>query len=360
MTSEKSLSRKKITQQTISISPALKNKIENYVSESNKKNPKDKRFRSVSAFHNYVMERTMEIFSKGKTLDDFDIFVDSEIQGFFDKISFKGMIPYYENAVKTNRYSNLTLDNTPQFFLALRRLYMGMMDPRDPKSIKNVFDRIGKYLLSNNLTKEYNIDIFTGKRNEDMKAVFEYVGIYKNLFNEFCKYTAAFFGLLGTKVSDFLYSEKDLYYRLDLEATELFFRDEPARKDRIKLMDYNLSYLINYMRIINDLDFYLWMRMAEDKETFISFKNKKDHEEWFALVYDDIKKFGDNEKEFLNLLKFFEKLHWIEIEDGDDLTFVFTLSKLKNSIEREFLLETLSKYCQISEDNEVFQLKELK
>lgn len=360
MGSEKTLSKKKITQQTISISPLLKEKIENYVTKFNKKNPKDPRFKSVSAFYNSVMEQTMEIFSKGKTLEDLDKFVDTEIQGFFDKISFKGMIPYYENAVKPNRYSNLTLDNTPQFFFSLRKLYTSMWDPRDPKSIKNIFERIRKYLLSNNLTKEHNIDIFTGKSNEDMKGVFEYVGIYKNLFNEFCKYSAAFFGLLGTRVSDFLYSEKDLYYRLDLEATELFFRNEPAKKDRIKLMDHNLSYLINYMRIINDEDQYLWMRMAEDKETFISFKNRKDLEEWFALIYDDVKKFGDNEIELLNLLKFFEKLHWIEIESGNDLIFVFTLSTLKNSIERDFLLETLSKCCQISEDNEVFQLKELK
>lgn len=360
MGNEKSLSKKKITQQSISISPLLKEKIENYVSEFNKKNPKDKRIKSISAFYNYVMERTMEIFSKGKTLEDFDQFVDAEIQGFFDKISFKGMIPYYENALRANRYSNLTLDNTPQFFFTLRKLYMSMMDPRDPKSIKNAFERIRKYLLSNNITKEYNVDIFTGKSNKDMKVVFEYVGIYKNLFNEFCKYSAAFFGLLGARVSDFLYSEKDLYYRLDLEATDLFLRDEPAKKDRIKLMDHNLSYLINYMRIINDLDYYLWMRMAEDKETFISFKNKKAIEDWFALIYEDIKKFGDNENILLNLLKFFEKLHWIEIENENDLTFIVTLTKLKNSIEREFLLETLSNFCQISEDNEVFQLKELK
>jgi len=360
MGNEKSLSKKKITQQTISISPLLKEKIENYVSEFNKKNPKDKRIKSISAFYNYVMERTMEIFSKGKTLEDFDQFVDAEIQGFFDKNSFKGMIPYYENALRTNRYSNLTLDNTPQFFFTLRKLYMGMMDPRDPKSIKNAFDRIRKYLLSNNLTKDYNIDIFTGKSNEDMKAVFEYVGIYKNLFNEFCKYTAAFFGLLGVRVSDFLYSEKDLYYRLDLQLTEFFFRDDSAKKDRVKLMDHNLSYLINYKRIVNDADYYLWMRMAEDKESFISFKNKKALEDWFALIYEDIKKFGDNDYILLNLLKFFERLHWIEIENEDDLTFIFTLSKLKNSIEREFLVESLSKFSQISEINETFQLKELK
>lgn len=80
---EKTLSKKKITQQTISISPLLKEKIENYISKFNKKNPKDSRFKSVSAFYNSVMEQTMEIFSKGKTLEDLDRFVDAEIQGFF-------------------------------------------------------------------------------------------------------------------------------------------------------------------------------------------------------------------------------------------------------------------------------------
>ena len=360
MGNENSLSKKKITQQSISISPLLKEKIENYVSEYNKKNPKDKRFKSVSAFYNYVMERAMESFSKGKTLNDFDQFVDVEVQGFFDKISFKAMIPYYENALKKNRYTNLTLDDTPRFFLSLWKLYKGMMDPHDFKSIKSIFNRVGNYLLANNLTKEYNLDIFTVKGSKDLKGIFEYVGIYRNLFFEFCKYSAAFFGLLGVKLSNFLITEKDLYFRFDLETTDLFFIDDLSKRERIKLMDQNLSHIINYTRIVNDDDYHLWMKIAEDKNSFISFKNKKTHEDWINLIYEDNKKFGNDETLVLYILKYYERLHWIEIQNEEDLIFQFRLPKSEKMMERELVLSTLSNYSQISKENEAFQLKELK
>ena len=96
MPSKKPLSKKKITQQTISITPELKDQIENYVIVNQKKNPNDKRFKSVSAFYNYVLKNTMDCFDKGKSLDDFEDYVDSEFTNFFDRISFKATIPYYE------------------------------------------------------------------------------------------------------------------------------------------------------------------------------------------------------------------------------------------------------------------------
>ncbi|MFX1310968.1 MAG: hypothetical protein ACFE8C_14820, partial [Promethearchaeota archaeon] len=93
MSSEKPLSKKKITQQTISISPALKDRIEQYVIENQKKNPKDRRFKSVSAFYTSVFEKLMDILEQGKTLDDLSAFVDTEIKDFFNKISFNALIP---------------------------------------------------------------------------------------------------------------------------------------------------------------------------------------------------------------------------------------------------------------------------
>ncbi len=85
MASDRPLSKKKITQQTISISPALKDRIEQYVIENHKKYPNDNGFKNISAFYNYVMEKTMDCFEQGKTIDDFEAFVDSEIKEFFEK-----------------------------------------------------------------------------------------------------------------------------------------------------------------------------------------------------------------------------------------------------------------------------------
>ena len=59
------------------------------------------------------------------------------------------------------------------------------------------------------------------------------------------KYNAALLGLLGSKITDFLYSRKDDYCRFDLKATDLLYRKDLAKKERIKLMNHNVSYFIN-------------------------------------------------------------------------------------------------------------------
>ncbi len=357
MTPERPLSKKKITQQTISISPALKDKIERYVYENNKLHPNDDRFKSISRFYNFVMEHAMVSFEKGKTLDDFESFVDADIKGFFDKISFNALIPYYENAIKTNRYESPTLEKNTFFFFTLRRLYLSYMDPYDIKTINKFLNRVKNYLFSNNLTKEFRLDLFTGKGRNDLTGVFEQAGLYKNLSFETYKYTAAFFGLLGNKITGLLYSRKDNYCRFDLKATELFFKKDLAKRERIKLMNHNLSYFINYNRVIEDKDYYLWMKMAADKQVLITFTNEDVREKWVNLIEKEIEKFGDIEDNPVNLLRFFEKLHWIEIKSEKELIFQIRLSKSKFSHEREFLLKTLSKNLQISHENEDYYLK---
>lgn len=349
MTSKRQLSNKKTTQQTISTSPALKARIEKYVNDNNKKNPEDNRFKSISAFHNYVLEKSMDCFDKGKSLDDFETFSDSIIQDFFDKISWKALIPYYENAVRPNRYTNPTFERLPHFYLTIRRLYFSIMDPYNINSIKNLFNRLRNYLLSNNLTKEASLDIFTGKSKTDLTGIFEYSGIYRNLSFENCKYTAAIFGLLGVEISNCLYSEKDNYCRFDLKATDLFFRKELVKSERIKLINYNISQLINYNRIINDKDYYLWLKMAEDNNNFICFNNPEARNVWFDLIEKEIEKFGEKEDYSLNMLRFFERLHWVDVESERDLLFHIRLSEPKNKDEIQLLKKILSRKSKISQ-----------
>ncbi|MHA2036827.1 MAG: hypothetical protein ACW98X_10360 [Promethearchaeota archaeon] len=351
-----SSTKKKSTQQTISISPELKERIEKYVMINQEKFPDDKRFRSISSFYTSVMEKSLDCFAKGKTLDDFESFVDSEIKDFFDKISFNGLIPYYEVAIKSNKYIDPTFEKIPLFFLTLRRLYLSLMDPTDIKTIKNMISRLRNYLLSNNLTKEIRLDLLTGSNANEIKGIFEYSGIYKNLCFETCKSTAAIFGLLGVKITKCLYSEKDLYYRFDLQTTELFFRKELAKKEIIQLIQHNISHLINYSEIINDLDYYLWIKMADAKDVILNFNNEVEGEEWVDLIKKDISKFTDEEDFPLYLLKLFEKMHWIEIENDKDLIFYIRLSK-KYQNEKEFLLNTLSKYSSIEKANGKHYLK---
>ncbi|UCC18804.1 MAG: hypothetical protein JSV62_11935 [Promethearchaeota archaeon] len=359
MTSEKPLSQKKTTQQTISISPALKDRIEQYVIEKQNKDPKDHRVKSISAFYNFVLEKTIDCFEQGKTLNDFETFVDSEIRGFFEKISFNALIPYYETAIRTNRYTHPFFEKNIFFYLTLRRLYLDRMDPYDIASIKSIFNRVKNYLMSQNLTKDVNLDIFIGKNGKGLTGIFEYSGLYKNLTFENCKYNAALFGLLGTKITNFLYSDKENYFRFDLKATDLFYRKELAKKERIELVNHNLSYFFNYPRILDDKDYYFWMRLAEDRNAIINFNNEETQKDWINLTERDIDKFGDHEDYALNLLKFFEKLHWIEIESEKDLIFQIKLSEKRFQNEKELLLGTLSQRSKILQINGKYQLKRI-
>jgi hypothetical protein len=359
MNSAKPLSKKKITQQTISISPALKDRIEQYVIENQKKYPKDKRFKSISSFYNSILENVMDILDQGKNLDDLSTFVDSEIKDFFSKISFNAMIPYYENAIKTNRYESPTLEKNPFFFFTLRRLYLSRIDPYNIKSIKTIFNRVKNYLFSNNLTKDFRLDLFTGKGRKNLTGIFEQAGLYKNLGFENYKYAAAFFGLLGSEITNFIYSRKDNYCRFDLKATDLFYTKELAKKERIKLINHNLSYFINYNRIIEDKDYYLWTKLASDNNVIINFNNEEAKKSWVNLIEDDINKYGDEEDLLLNMLKIFEKFHWIQIESDKELIFQIKLQKSKYEEEIDFMLKTLSKKSDIQRKDSRYQLNNI-
>ena len=164
------------------------------------------------------------------------------------------------------------------------------------------------------------------------------------------------FGFLGLKITDLDYSEKDLYFRIKFEPTDLFFNDDLARKERIVLLKYNVDHVINYWRVINDKNHYLWMRMAEDKNLMINFKNEKARNKWIKTIEDDITKFGPIEDFKLNLLYYFERLNWIVIESEDDLKFQITLPE-EFRMERQFLQDYLSKHAKISGENDVFFLE---
>jgi uncharacterized protein (DUF2132 family) len=142
-----------------------------------------------------------------------------------------------------------------------------------------------------------------------------------------------------------------------LQTTELFFRKELAKKEIIELIQHNLSHLINYSKIVNDLDYYLWNKMADAKDVILCFNNDVEREGWINLIKKDLLKFGEEEDFPLYLLKLFEKIHWIEIENDKDLIFHIRLSKMRYQNEIEFLINTLSKYSSVEKANGKHYLK---
>ena len=242
----------------------------------------------------------------------------------------------------------------------MRKYYMQGVDPHNLEAFKMSLERMKTSWFSDKLLSDVNIEFYTKKESKYPSAIFEYSAKkgYKNLHFENCKFNAAAIGLLGAKVTDFIYSDKDIYARYDLTLTDLFFKKDLALKERRKLINHNMRFLINYHRIINDKSYYLWMKMAQDNDVTVNFINKKAREKWIENIEKDLREFGTSETFLLNLLKFFEHLHWIRIENEADLIFQIRLSKEENKEDYDFILDHLSKHASITQDNGRFYLEE--
>ncbi|UCD01337.1 MAG: hypothetical protein JSV23_10740 [Promethearchaeota archaeon] len=357
MTSKKYLSDKKTSQQTISISPALKDWIKRYVNVNHKKNPNDERFQSVSAFYNYIMENILELFKKGKTLDDFARVEDKEVKDFFEPFTFRATIPLYEMVSESNRYTPFSFEFTTRFLLTYLNFLKRQFRSQNYDDLRILYERLRTRVNLSNISKEWNLEIIPDENNRPAQGVLEFIGTQRNLHYENCKFFAAVLGMLGIKVTDFIYSPTDYYCRLDLLETDLLFKKELAKKERIKLLNENIEYIVNYNRMLDDKDKYLWMNLAEDNDLFISFKSENAFTKWIRSIEKDLQKFGTKEDFLSKLLLFFNKIHWIRIENLKDLSFQVEQSIEKNLEQKQLLLNYLSNYTEISQKEGLYYLK---
>ena len=140
-----------------------------------------------------------------------------------------------------------------------------------------------------------------------------------------------------------------MYCRFNLDTTDLIFRKDLAKKERIKLVNDNMSLLINYRQIINDKDFYLWMKLAENKEIIINFSNEETQKQWIELMIDKLKSISGTDNISIDILELFERLHWIDINKETELSFKFRISEEKHQKEIKFLINLLSRYSKITQ-----------
>ena len=358
-TSKKFLSEKKTAQQTISISPALKDWIERYVNVTKKDFPKDKRFKSISSFYNYIMEKSMEILSHGKTLDDFQMFVDHQTKDFFEKLTFRAFIPLHEECVRSHRYVDLSLKDFTRFLFLIRNRYLDGVELYDFVEIQKRFEILRNFYLENKIVKDIHLEIMSDDKRYP-KAIFYWTGNYRNLFWENSKMNAAVFGIIGVKITKVIYSEKDLYCRFNLRATDLIFEEEKSRKFRektLELANYNVNYLLKHQKILEDEDFYLWMKFAEDKDAYIKFHEDRARDQWIKKVIDDIENTHKPKELISSILRFFNKLHWIDIENMESKSFKIRLSEENDNREIDYLFNILSKYSNISKTEGKYYLE---
>ncbi|MFX0072891.1 MAG: hypothetical protein ACFFAO_17580 [Candidatus Hermodarchaeota archaeon] len=358
MSSKKFLSKKKESL-SISISRDINEWIGRYVSKNHRLNPNDIRFKNKSKFCSYLLEKCMEILTSGKSLDEIDSIPDKKVVDLYENLSFKAVIPFFNIGILNNKYSDENIKFSPSMFLRFREWILDDLSFNNFENMKKFLNRVKKFLLSNKLTKDLKIDFFKEKGGKYFNAILEYIGIYKNLHYENCKAMAGIFGYLGFKLESFMFSENDLYTRFDFKETDLFTSKEFAKKKRMELLEQNLKYLINYYNIINDEDHYLWMNLAKDKGVFINFPDDKIFKKWLNIIENDFRKFGVKEEFFLYLLKFFEKIHWIKIEDNDQLAFKLNdFSKINEGSKEEILMmQIIRQYTHVSKENNIYYLE---
>ncbi|MFX1495261.1 MAG: hypothetical protein ACFFBZ_13325 [Promethearchaeota archaeon] len=357
MTSKRFLSEKRTTHQSISISPALKDWIDRYRSVNQQKFPEDDRYRSVSAFYNYVMEKAMDIFQKGKGLDDLERFVDIGISSFYRDFSFRATIPQHEPSLEKSRYSGLSYEKITSYLFTFRKYLLKNIDIRDISTITNLLERFKNYALANKTATDYRFEVITGKDSKYPTLIWEIVGIYRNISYESYKFFAGTFGFIGIKLINAIYSEHDNYCRMDFRPTDLYFEEKIMKKKRIELMNENLRFFTNYSRILDDDDYFLWMNLAEEKEFLINFYNEENFRKKLDSIIEDIKRYSEKENFGFKILRLFEKLHWIEIIDKKNLSFRIRLDDKKFQLEREYLIKNLSDYVKISKIDDQYFLK---
>jgi hypothetical protein len=359
MTSKKFLSNKKTTQQTISISPSLKDWIKRYVNVNRKKNPYDERFKSISAFYNHVLENSMELFRKGKTLDDFERLEDKEVKDFFEPFSFKATVPLYEMVSENNRYSSLNFNYFTRFLMSYLNFLKNNFREKNYEDLQILFERIRSRVNPSPISKEMRLEIFPDKRQNLARATMEFVGKQRNLHYENCKFFAAVFGILGVKITDFIYNSKDMYCRIDFIETDLLFRKDLARKERMALILENVAFMINHNRILDDNDDkHLWMKLAEDNMVYVSFKSRQTFNKWIKTIENDIQKYGSKDDFLGKILLYFQKLHWIRIHSGEkDYSFQLESVLENNDTQSRLIIDYLSKYTKISHTDGIYYLK---
>ncbi|MFX1302746.1 MAG: hypothetical protein ACFFC1_09350 [Promethearchaeota archaeon] len=357
MTSKKYLSNKKTSQQTISISPALKDWIKRYVNVNHKKNPNDERFQSISAFYNNIMENIMELFRKGKTIDDFARIEDKEVKDFFEKFTFRAIIPLYEMFLESNRYTHFSFEFTTHFLLTYLNFLKRQFRSHNYDDLRILFERLRTRVNLSTISKDWRLEIIPDENYGPARGVLEFIGMHRNLHYENCKFFAAVLGMLGVKVTDFIYSPTDYYCRLDLLETDLLFKKELAKKERLKILKENVNYIVNYHRMLDDKDKYLWMTLAGDNELFVGFKSKSVFNRWIKILDEDLKKFGAQEDFLKKRLLFFAKIHWIRIENLNDLSFRIEQSIERDNEQKQLLINYLSQYSEISQSEGITYLK---
>ena len=361
MSSKHFLSEKKNTRMTITTSPALKDWIERHIKKELKKNPSDQRYGSLSSFCHETLKNVMKIYEKGKTLDDFQRLINQDVKDFFDQLSTNVHLPFLEAYAKPSTYINIDYKNLMRILILSKQFYTKDMDPYDINSLHNSFDRIKDRYFEMGITKSLEFEVFTIENSKHYHCLVEHVGLAKggcpvnNIHIANCKIMLQMMGFLGFKVVNLEISYQELYYRIEMVTTDLFFQKKLLRKERLELVDNNVKFLVNYTRMIEDDDYQLWMKLANSQSCIIGFKSERAFEEWITTIEHDIQEFDHDYSGKFKILKFFEKIHWIQIFE-DINSFSFEINAGLSNKSKELLIKYMTENFKFENDRNHYYL----
>lgn len=317
------LSKKKI-RKSITLPEYLDDWIERYLKyerEQQKEQGKEitDEIKSYSSFVSNILENVMNLFLKGKQMDDLDLAVDGRTKDFYEKITFRALIVYFEYIVRLNKYRKFDLEKLLNVFMMYQNFFTGGKSITEEDAVITL-NRFKNFMIKNNTTKDVMIE-----RSGD-KYIFQYFGIYPDMHYDFSKWIAGILGFLGVKIDRITHSSN--YTRMDFEATELFKINDAVLDERIKLFEFNTAYFTNYNKILEDEDdLHLWIRINEYKNPIISFRSIEDGLKLIRNIIDDLKKWITPREFKIKLLELFKKFRWINNINESKLSFNLIIEK---------------------------------
>jgi hypothetical protein len=353
------MSEKKNTRITITTSPALKDWIERYIRKQLKIHPQDDRYRSLSSFCHETLEEVMKIYEKGKNLDDFQRLINRDVKDFFDELSTNVHLPFLEAYAKPSTYVDIEFRNLMRILILAKQFYTRDMDLYDINSLYASFNRIKDRYYEMGVTKSLDFQVSPIKDSKHYHLVVEHVGLAKggcpvnNIHIGHCKIMLQMMGFLGFKAVNLQTSYHELYYRIDMTTSRLFFEKNLLKKERIALVDENVRFLTNYSRIIEDDDYQLWMKLANSQLCFIDFKSEKAFEDWIIKIEEDIEEFGTDYSLKEKILKFFEKIHWIKLSE-DPKSYSFEVNAGLSKRSKDLLFKYLSENFKLEFEKNIY------
>ncbi|MBD3196973.1 MAG: hypothetical protein GF317_18110 [Candidatus Lokiarchaeota archaeon] len=342
MVKKRNLSKKRTDRLTISISPFLKDWLTRYVKEEHKKHPENNKYTSLSRYVSNVIEASLKLLEKGKSLEDLHEIPDQKIQKFYDDLTFRAVIAIYEANIEKNKYDLGDFESLIPLYLQFRDFIIGENVRLDDQKFLQAANRFKSFMFSNRVTKDFNIS----KKGD--KFYVEFGGEYPHIHFMHSKGLAQIFGVLGLRLTDMILTQT--HTRMELEKTYAFDKTELLKQKRAELYYYNCKKFTNFCRIINDEEFQLWIKMAEYENSMITFNNYRMGLLVIQEIIDEILEYSQvNYKQ--NIIKLFEKFNWISMNHMSEkiiiIDILFPIEE--NELEKKLLLDTLKKHCHIVE-----------